>query len=180
MKSMLFLHALLIAMQAPLLPYVTEDPYKGCCGTKAVEENIGKSLVYIPNIFTPNNDGINDVFKPFYDPSQMKVTNFKVFNAKSELVWEKKEVKEGELASYWFAGVTKDSTYTGVFNYSMEFTSASGENKVITGSACSVKCKEKTPIGIEDKSKCFFPMQFQKDSVNHFSPIHIEVECLSN
>ena len=179
MKLIFLLSSLLFPWYSSILAPNNGDPYEGCCGSKAIETTFGKSLIYIPNIFTPNSDGLNDTFRPFYDESKLKVTDFQILSNEEKVIWENKSFSPEKPFDGWLGMISKDSTYTGLFKYNMTFTDNTGANKVITGSACSVICKEKIAVNIKDKNQCFFPMQYQKDSVNHFSPIFLEVDCLN-
>lgn len=160
-------------------PKTGGDPYTGCCGTKAVETTFGKTLIYVPNIFTPNADGLNDTFRPFYDENALKVTTFQVLTSEDKVLWENKKFSPENPFDGWLGYVAKDSAYTGLFKYNMTFVDKAGATKAISGTACSVHCKQKEKINITDKKQCFFPMQYQKDSVNHYSPIFLEIDCLS-
>jgi gliding motility-associated-like protein len=157
MKLILFSYFLLLLNIFDPQPKGT-DPYKGCCGAEPVLINIGDTKVFVPNVFTPNGDGINDVFKPFYNPNKIKIEQISITNAEGKFVW-KTEVFNPELSyTAWNGQVSKDSTYTGLFNYTVIFSDKAGVSKVVGGSACSAVCNPKIPITIEDKSKCFFPM----------------------
>jgi len=46
------------------------------------------STYSLPNVFTPNSDGINDTFVPFRCPRFVESVDFKVFNRWGELVYE--------------------------------------------------------------------------------------------
>ena len=49
---------------------------------------------YVPNVFTPNGDGLNDIFRPI--PSGMKSTEyFRVFNRFGQLVFQTNKWLEG-------------------------------------------------------------------------------------
>ena len=52
-----------------------------------------KYNLYIPNSFTPNNDGNNDVFLPTINIDSNY--NFKIFNRWGELIFETTDVQEG-------------------------------------------------------------------------------------
>jgi hypothetical protein len=41
--------------------------YFGCCGKPAINEQLGNAHVYMPNVFTPNNDGVNEHLTIFGD-----------------------------------------------------------------------------------------------------------------
>ncbi|MCS6934874.1 MAG: gliding motility-associated C-terminal domain-containing protein [Chitinophagales bacterium] len=68
---------------------VTVQDTNGCSAiaTTSVSVNSVTDL-FIPNAFTPNNDGNNDVLKLYGDVNTIKFLNFKVFNRWGELVYE--------------------------------------------------------------------------------------------
>ncbi len=61
------------------------------CGTEGdsilVEYNRCECKVYVPNVFTPNNDGFNDVFKPEF-ACDMRYFDMMVFDRWGELVFQ--------------------------------------------------------------------------------------------
>lgn len=80
-------------------------------------------LFNIPNVFTPNNDGINDVWKLTSFPSSAIV---QIFNRWGIKVNEGMEIKKGEIYSwdgdncsdgiYYYTITTSDNTYSGFLN----------------------------------------------------------------
>ncbi|MBS1927980.1 MAG: gliding motility-associated C-terminal domain-containing protein [Bacteroidetes bacterium] len=69
--------------------------YAGCIGYDTVFIQVYKdSGYYIPNAFSPNGDGLNDVFIP--TPVNMVKTNyFKVYNRLGQMVFETNEWRKG-------------------------------------------------------------------------------------
>ncbi|MEM9920733.1 MAG: T9SS type B sorting domain-containing protein [Bacteroidota bacterium] len=68
---------------------VTVIDEKGCVGTDDILVEVDKNRnVYIPNIFTPNNDGRNDVFKPFIGAGVTRVNFFQVFDRWGALMYQ--------------------------------------------------------------------------------------------
>lgn len=47
--------------------------------------------IFIPNTFTPNNDGTNDVFKPYFDKNENEKVSFKIFNRWGEMIYFDKD-----------------------------------------------------------------------------------------
>ncbi len=54
--------------------------------------------IYVPNAFTPDGDGINDVFKPIMP--DVKLKTFTVYNRWGELIFETTDVNEGWDGTY--------------------------------------------------------------------------------
>lgn len=65
--------------------------------------------IYVPNSFTPNNDGINDYVKVFSEDT-LDVYDFKIFNSWGELIWESRDINDK-----WDGG---DEYYAPSNNYS--------------------------------------------------------------
>jgi gliding motility-associated-like protein len=75
--------------------------------------------VFIPNLFSPNNDGVNDVFYP-RGTGLLKVKTLRIFNRWGETVFEKRSFNANDPAAGW------DGTYKGarltadVFVYTLD------------------------------------------------------------
>lgn len=63
----------------------------GCMNSASTILN-GPVILYVPNAFTPNNDGINDVFR--VQGSSLLRYNIKIFNRWGEMVFESDDVNE--------------------------------------------------------------------------------------
>ena len=71
--------------------YVTVTDELGCKGSDTIivktDPNLLPNFVYIPNAFTPNGDGLNDVF-PFESPVLQTDYNLKIFDRWGEKVYD--------------------------------------------------------------------------------------------
>jgi len=52
-------------------------------------------VMVIPNAFTPNNDGLNDVLKVMHNSTILSINYFRVFNRAGNLIYETKNMNEG-------------------------------------------------------------------------------------
>jgi large repetitive protein len=74
-----------------------------------------EDLIFVPNIFTPNGDGENDVFQLF--PSEKaQILALKIFDRWGELVFSQKNV-----APAWDGFFREKLVETGVFTFTVEF-----------------------------------------------------------
>jgi gliding motility-associated-like protein len=54
-----------------------------------------ENIFVLPNAFTPNGDGLNDVFKILYNSSVSSINYFRIYNKAGRLVFETKNIDEG-------------------------------------------------------------------------------------
>lgn len=85
--------------------------------------------MYFPNTFTPNDDGLNDEFKPVYSPYGLDVSsyNLEIFDRWGELLFSTKDITKGWLGS---KNNTGDILKQDVYVYKVRFRDA--EKKVYT------------------------------------------------
>jgi gliding motility-associated-like protein len=93
--------------------------------------------VYIPNVFTPNGDGKNDIFQPFSNGSVRNIKSFKIFDRWGEQVFEAHDAPIQQ--NNFGAGTGWDGTFKGkpmnpgVFVYLIEFNFIDGGTEVYKG-----------------------------------------------
>jgi len=100
----------------------------GCKDTDSVTIKVlcDKSQVFIPNAFTPNGDGQNDVFFP-RGVAISNIKSFRIYNRWGELVFEKLNININDESNAWdgtFRGIKQDP---GVYMYMMDAICESGE-----------------------------------------------------
>jgi gliding motility-associated-like protein len=54
-----------------------------------------EKVLVIPNAFTPNNDGLNDVLKVMHNSTIVSISYFRIFNRAGNLIYETKNMNEG-------------------------------------------------------------------------------------
>lgn len=93
----------------------------------------GKSLaekVYIPNTFSPNGDGINDIFKPYIADDVICTGQFKVFNRWGGQIYN--EIFTKELTG-WNGRLEAQYLNAGVYVFTLELIDLSGEHYLFKG-----------------------------------------------
>jgi len=101
------------------------------CGTATDTINVTKAncncKIYIPNVFTPNNDNINDNFKPTMNCDPIEY-DLKIFNRWGQLVFE------SDLVSYgWNGQFNGADASSGVYFYMLSYKYSKDERQVSNG-----------------------------------------------
>ncbi|MEO0627329.1 MAG: gliding motility-associated C-terminal domain-containing protein [Bacteroidota bacterium] len=96
---------------------------------------LNDNQVYIPNAFSPNEDGVNDDFRPFFkDPSQVSIINkFQVFSRWGDLVHSAEEVATNSPDIAWDGKFRGRRMNGAVFVYQLQFTTAEGRTQILSG-----------------------------------------------
>ena len=106
----------------------------GCKGLDSIKVIQGPcNLVFIPNAFTPNNDGINDVFRPTFG---VPIQHYRclIFNR-----WGQSLTLSSEPSKGWDGNWNGKPVPSGVFYYVIRFTDASGVSHERTGSVTLIR-----------------------------------------
>jgi gliding motility-associated-like protein len=89
--------------------------------------------VYIPNIFTPNGDGINDVFLPETGRRVVRINTMQVFDRWGSLIFESRNFRPGETSFGWDGTFKGEDMAPAVFVYKVEVEFDNGEIEIING-----------------------------------------------
>ena len=104
----------------------------GCISKDEVCVEVRKEFaLYIPNTFTPNGDGLNDIFKPLgYGIVDYELT---IFNRWGQLLFSGKgSFVEGTFVS-WDGKYKGKTVEQGVYTYKFVYTTASKKTETKTG-----------------------------------------------
>jgi gliding motility-associated-like protein len=95
---------------------------------------IPKIYVYMPTAFTPNGDGVNDVFRPV--TSELVDIHLMVYNRWGELIFETRDLEKG-----WEGTFKGTKCEAGVYTYILTYgnNNTQGSSKKITGFVTLVK-----------------------------------------
>jgi gliding motility-associated-like protein len=104
---------------------VTASTIAGCQGVGYVKVQVYKGPdIYMPTAFTPNNDGKNDIFKPFTVGIE-KINYFKVFNRWGQMIYSTSAINEG-----WNGKIGSADQPSGVYVWMVQGVTKDG--KIIT------------------------------------------------
>lgn len=80
-------------------------------------EAASQRRIYIPNAFSPNNDGINDHFQPFLGKGAVQTIEFKIFNRWGDLVFSKDNCPPNDPACAWDGTFNGQALNPGLYAY---------------------------------------------------------------
>jgi hypothetical protein len=146
-------------------PKLDSTIYQGCCGKKPVNFTVGKANIYVPNVFTPNGDKINDLFYPVVNNQVAEVQGFTIWSANSDtIIFSRPTINYNEIDSYGWDGYRRNaigqavSNYVGLFNYDMRIVTYEGLVMFVTGEACVIRCGINASV-FKTKEGCYYPSQ---------------------
>ena len=107
---------------------VVTDTLAGCTATDEIQISVDKSRdVFIPNVFTPNGDNINDLFMIYGGPAVSIIRTFNVYDRWGEVVFTVNNFEPNDPTNGW-DGQFKDLRMNGgVFVYYAEVEFIDGE-----------------------------------------------------
>ncbi len=106
----------------------------GCTYNREFTLRVQEPELEIPNIFTPNGDGINDNWS-FRVPKEIKLISCTIFDRWGEKIYQTK----GNTPINWDGKYKSGSVLSGVYVYIIEFVDSKGENKVLAGDVTVVR-----------------------------------------
>jgi gliding motility-associated-like protein len=114
---------------------VTAETIDGCTDIDSVRIRVDPDPVfYIPNIFSPNEDGFNDFFEISADPFNIPTVDYAIiFDRWGGIVSEKADLfNEGKLI-LWDGMTPAGIANPGVYVYMIKFTMVNGSSFVVKG-----------------------------------------------
>lgn len=99
-----------------------------------------KQRFYIPNIFSPNADGVNDNFTIFGNEKQiLEISNFQVFSRWGDLLFEAKNIAPNDLSKGWDGTTRGEKLDVGVYMYKATVVFANGNTREVFGDVTLVR-----------------------------------------
>lgn len=119
---------------------VTVTDLNGCTATDEVVVIVLKNRpVYIPNAFSPNEDGRNDNFTVYTGPGAQEVLALKVFNRWGGLVFENYNFQPNDPSLGWDGYFKGEPAQVGVYAYFVEVGFIDGISVIYEGDITLVR-----------------------------------------
>ncbi|MCC6410863.1 MAG: gliding motility-associated C-terminal domain-containing protein, partial [Saprospiraceae bacterium] len=113
---------------------VTVTDASGCQATDSVQVRVNPECgLYVPNVFRPDDDGINDHFYPFAGDCVREVLYLRVYDRWGELVFERKNFAANTEIMGWDGKFRGDPALPGVYVWVAEFEYLDGSKSVEKG-----------------------------------------------
>ncbi len=160
-------------------PKAVSQEYESCCGTQPVEFSYEKKRIYVPNVFTPNKDGVNDYFFPVVNDVVTDVGGVAVYSVEGDTMLYQKPYFNSKMPvhEYGWDGLRPDgSRYKGAFRYKMRVDDMQANKHIVEGRACAIVCGSGSEV-FQTKSGCYFPVQASKEGTLDTSIAHGEKDC---
>ncbi|MCH2085371.1 MAG: gliding motility-associated C-terminal domain-containing protein, partial [Saprospiraceae bacterium] len=89
--------------------------------------------IYIPNAFSPNDDGFNDLFEIYSKEENTKIVTLKIFDRWGGLVHEANNMSIGDSRYAWNGALRGKKMPTGIYIYYVEVILSDQISKVLKG-----------------------------------------------
>jgi gliding motility-associated-like protein len=100
------------SQQAQIYNLTVTDSFN-CTQTKSIAvDELCKAEVFIPNAFTPNNDNLNDAYKPIFKTKNLLKYEFKIFDS-----WGNEVFTTTDPSKAWDAKNSSLGVYVVLVNY---------------------------------------------------------------
>ncbi|MCB0584179.1 MAG: gliding motility-associated C-terminal domain-containing protein [Phaeodactylibacter sp.] len=110
---------------------------EGCSTTDTVM--VGQRCpIFIPNVFSPNEDGRNDRFG-LYSGEEVQVLAFRIFNRWGGMVYEQLAFSSLEKNRFWDGRFRGEPAPAGIYGFYVEVVNAAGEETFFEGGVLLVR-----------------------------------------
>lgn len=97
---------------------------EGCDSIRVLA--LSKTALYIPNAFSPNDDGINDDFRIYSGDPNVEIRQLMIFDRWGAKVFETRNLHIGHVLQWWDGTFNGKKLQAGVYAYVLEITCTSG------------------------------------------------------
>lgn len=114
--------------------FVTTIDSSGCTRFDSITIQVfAAKNVFFPNVFSPNNDGFNDIFKCFADNDVKQIKRFLVFNRWGNIVFQQYKMTTVDKDFGWNGRYRSEQLQPDVYTYLIEIEFLNGDVELFTG-----------------------------------------------
>ena len=137
---------------------------ESCCDFEPINTDLGTGKIYIPTVFTPDENGVNDYFQPSVDSNILRIDTFIVMSSVTgDIVFEQFNLEE-ITPEFGFDGNVAGSTIATQYSYVITATSKDSITERFTGVVCCLPCTFPINASSPDSiGNCAFPVQFNSN-----------------
>jgi len=171
MKFHLILWLFLVSVSAC---HDTITVIKGCCEDPPVVEKIGNATIYVPNVFTPNGDGVFDRLV-IYGDSVRQILHMEIRNKEGVIVYDNYNLPVNDHDTAW-DGQFGGNIVRGMYSFEMKVEASNRIVKLIKGKVCNCPCDQEADEDFVPIRNCEFAPY--DTSINH-QPVE-NLPCFEN
>ena len=113
---------------------LTIKDVEGCEATQSISVVVDKkNRIFAPNLFSPNDDGENDIFTIFTDASVQRIKTLKIFNRWGNMLFESYDFTSGDTSKGWNGTYNGTILPTDVYIFFAEIEFKDGKKEVFQG-----------------------------------------------
>ena len=105
-----------------------------CADTTTINIALSKGkLIYVPNVFTPNFDGVNDYFQLFPGCGVSSMKNLQIMDRWGSLIFSKDVIDPSVPSGFWDGKIKGKIGASGVYIWQVELELVDGTTKRLSG-----------------------------------------------
>ncbi|MEW7279011.1 hypothetical protein ABW636_10490 [Aquimarina sp. 2201CG1-2-11] len=139
-----------------------------CCNQIPISKKVGNGMIYIPSIFTPDNNGVNDIFQISIDSNIVKIDTFLISREifvggrnKIDTVFNKTNITEITSKNGFDGKISDSIPPQALYQFTIVVSSKDSITKKFTGNICAIPCQKNTENSEPDNfESCAFSSQF--------------------
>jgi hypothetical protein len=132
----------------------TTNIYANCCGLPPLEMDLEPGKIYVPNIFTPDSNGVNDAFLLFADQDISEIVELRIISSGGAIVLERFSFAPENGLVFWQPDGGQGS---GVYSFEVTARNSVGELAEAEGAVCLYTCADQDQFVINQN--CGFGTQ---------------------
>lgn len=130
---------------------------ESCCNNAPLVIQEDSFNLYVPNAFTPNGDGFNDVFRPFGNDGIVSVVTLSIQNEGGGVVFESNNFMINSNAGAWNGTLPDGTLNSDIYNYDIIVEAVDGNEYSYSGTIC---CRaENDPACVDNEMDCRYATQ---------------------